>query len=66
MTKDNDSSDKGPGTTQDPNQADLNDVDPWPDPHKKVPERPGGQEQKNRDPESGPGTTEDPNQADRT
>ena len=49
---------KGPGSTQDPNQADRNAVDPWPDRHRDVPERPEGEEgQENSDPQTGPGTT---------
>lgn len=56
----------GPGSTNDPNQADRNGRDPWPDSHRDVPEQSDGPEQTNPDPETGPGTTSDPNQADRT
>ena len=51
----------GRGSTADPHQADLNDMDPWPDPDANVPETP---EEAEADEE--PGTTKDPNQADRT
>lgn len=55
---------EGPGTTSDPNQADLNTRDPWPDSHADVPERSKGAPQTNPEPARGPGTTSDPNQAD--
>ncbi|MGX0877412.1 hypothetical protein ACSSV4_002100 [Roseovarius sp. MBR-154] len=62
----NDDPATGPGTTSDPNQADRNTVDPWPDKDKDVPETSDAPEQENPAPGTGPGTTEDPNQADRT
>lgn len=54
----------GPGTTSDPNQADRNGRDPWPDRPKDVPRDPVTPPQTNPDPKTGPGTTSDPNQAD--
>ena len=54
----------GPGTTNDPNQADRA-PDPRRDRSANVPETSDGPEQTNPDPKTGPGTTSDPNQADR-
>ena len=57
----------GPGSTKDPNQANRNSRDPWPDQFADVPETaPDTPEQDNPVPDRGPGTTKDPNQADRT
>ena len=55
----------GPGTTNDPNQADRTGL-PGRDKYKDVPEESSGEKQKNTDPKTGPGTTSDLNQADRT
>jgi len=57
---------KGRGSTADPHQADLNSVDPWPDPDADVPETPQEADADAPDPDEVPGTTRDPNQADRT
>ncbi|MGI3209730.1 hypothetical protein ACROSR_01290 [Roseovarius tibetensis] len=56
----------GRGSTADPHQADLNDVEPWPDTDADVPETPDAVEIGTPDPDAVPGTTKDPNQADRT
>ena len=66
MTKDKNDPATGPGSTKDPNQANLNDLDPWPAKDDDVPEESSGPTQTNDDPKTGPGTTSDPNQADRT
>jgi len=57
---------KGRGSTEDPNQADLNNVDPWPDKGADVAETPDKAKTETPDPDAVPGTTKDPNQADRT
>jgi hypothetical protein len=56
----------GRGSTEDPHQADRNDVDPWPDPDADVAETPDKAEVDPPGPDEVPGTTKDPNQADRT
>ena len=66
MTSSDNDPKTGQGTTQDPNQADRNAIDPWPAKDDDVPRHRTGQKQTNDDPSSGPGTTSDPNQADRT
>ena len=47
MTQANDDPKKGPGTTSDPNQADINDLDPWPAKDADVPRDPKGPKQTN-------------------
>ena len=65
MTKHDIEPTEGPGTTNDPNQADNQAID-IKDPFADVPEESEGPPQTNPDPSTGPGTTKDPNQADRT
>ena len=62
MTQTNDDPTTGPGTTNDPNQADNTGL-PRKDRFKDVPEKQEGPDQTNPDPQTGPGTTSDPNQA---
>lgn len=56
----------GRGSTSDPHQADLNDVDPWSASDTHAPETSDETEVDPPAPDEVPGTTKDPNQADRT
>ena len=65
MTQQNPDPGNGPGTTNDPNQADKTGL-PQKDRFKDIPEKSDGPPQENPDPGTGPGTTSDPNQANLT